>query len=76
MSLMLLFLSILSSKDRERFCVFTCFLQDREPSPVFPFCGIAYDYTNPQDNEPEIATISIDSIEFREDEIKSIEVIE
>lgn len=40
------------------------------------FCGIAYDYTNPQDNKPEIATISIDSIEFREDEIKSIEVIE
>lgn len=40
------------------------------------FQGTAYDYSPPQDNEPEIATISIDVYEFREDEIKSIEVIE
>lgn len=40
------------------------------------FQGLAYDYTNPQDNAPEIATISIEAYEFREDEIKSIEIIE
>lgn len=40
------------------------------------FQGLAYDYTNPQDNDPEIATISIEAYEFREDEIKSIEIIE
>ena len=27
--------SVFAFKDRGRFCVFTCFLQDREPSPVF-----------------------------------------
>lgn len=40
------------------------------------FQGLAYDYTNPQDNALEIATISIEAYEFREDEIKSIEIIE
>lgn len=40
------------------------------------FHGVACDYTNPQDNDPEIATISIEAYEFREDEIKSIEIIE
>lgn len=39
------------------------------------FQGLAYDYTNPQDNDLEIATISIEAYEFREDEIKSIEII-
>ena len=40
------------------------------------FTGIACDYTNPQDNEPEIASICIGNIEFREGEIQSIEIIE
>lgn len=40
------------------------------------FQGLAYDYTNPQDNALEIATISIEANEFCEDEIKSIEIIE
>lgn len=40
------------------------------------FKGVACDYTNPQDNDLEIATISIEAYEFREDEIKSIEIIE
>lgn len=40
------------------------------------FHGVACDYTNPQDNALEIATISIEAYEFREDEIKSIEIIE
>lgn len=40
------------------------------------FEGLACDYTDADDNEPEIASICIDNIEFREDEIESIEVIE
>lgn len=39
------------------------------------FRGIASDYTSPQDNEPEIASICIDYTEFLETEIKSIEAI-
>lgn len=37
--------------------------------------GLAYDYTPPQDNEPEEASITIDSIEIYENEIKRIEII-
>lgn len=40
------------------------------------FQGIACDYTDADDNEPEIASICIGNIEFREDEIKSIEIID
>lgn len=40
------------------------------------FEGIACDYTDADDNEPEIASICIGNIEFREDEIKNIEIIE
>lgn len=39
------------------------------------FRGIASDYTNPQDNEPEIASICVGDTEFLETEIKSIEVV-
>ncbi|MEG1835649.1 MAG: hypothetical protein RR229_05935 [Oscillospiraceae bacterium] len=38
------------------------------------FVGIAYDYTPPQDNEPEIASISVGDYEIYENEIKSIEL--
>lgn len=40
------------------------------------FEGIACDYTDADDNEPEIASICIGDIEFSENEIKSIEIID
>ncbi|MBQ3006760.1 MAG: hypothetical protein IJD78_04275 [Clostridia bacterium] len=40
------------------------------------FSGIACDFIPAQDNTPEIASISIDEIEFYENEIKSITVID
>ncbi len=39
------------------------------------FEGLAYDYTPPQDNEPEEASITVDSIEIYESEIESIKKI-
>lgn len=40
------------------------------------FEGTACDYTDADDNEPEIASICIGDTEFYENNIKSIEVIE
>ena len=40
------------------------------------FSGIACDFIPAQDNVPEVASISIGEIEFYENEIKSIEVID
>lgn len=40
------------------------------------FEGIACDYTDADDNEPKIASICIGDIEFYENRIKSIEIIE
>lgn len=40
------------------------------------FSGIACDFIPAQDNTPEVSSISIDEIEFYENEIKSISVID
>ena len=40
------------------------------------FEGLAYDYIPPQDNEPEEASITIDSIEIYESEIERIEIFD
>lgn len=40
------------------------------------FSGIACDFIPAQDNTPEIASISIGEIEFYENEIKSITVVD
>ena len=39
------------------------------------FEGLAYDYIPPQDNEPEEASITINSIEIFESEIEQIEIL-
>ena len=39
------------------------------------FQGLMCDYTNAQDNEDNQATICIGDYEFKENEIKSIEII-
>lgn len=39
------------------------------------FWGIAEDYTDAEDNEPQIVSICIDNIEFPENHIKSIEIL-
>lgn len=40
------------------------------------FQGQAYDYTSALDNEPDPASITIDSVELYEPEIAKIELIE
>lgn len=40
------------------------------------FIGIAEDFTDAEDNEPHISSICIDDIEFMENQIKSIEILE
>ncbi|MBO5449395.1 MAG: hypothetical protein J5994_08700 [Ruminococcus sp.] len=40
------------------------------------FSGIAFDYIPPQDNEQEIASISVGDYELYENEIKNIEILD